>query len=211
MYRGQNKNDGSLLLQRARPPARPQRQCLDTWDNNPHDRFTYTGAVDPQGHKILPTNGSFPLSVQVIHRDAPRHTYKTEQTNELTGIKNYLDEVQIELGFWTVLTVRDVAGSFHHLASFYWNLRWQNKFTPNRYPLAGGGWRIVDNAQGIGGARSRVTNRPPPDARIIGALTAFQARSCNAIDGAAASSLYTQHSPGRHAYRDRDHRPDVRR
>jgi hypothetical protein len=45
-YRGQTNNDGSIFIQRGRPPARTQRACRDCDDSRPISSVFYS--VNPQ-------------------------------------------------------------------------------------------------------------------------------------------------------------------
>jgi hypothetical protein len=209
MYRGQHGTDGSLFIQRGRAPARVMKVCrdiADTWD----PLFTYTGGKHAYSHKALPPD-PFPLSVYVLAKDSPADSYLVEQKNELTEKKNYLDEVQIELEFCTILAVRDPASVVHFLAHVYWNVRWHYTFHPTRYPPGGNtsDWTVTKIDGGTGGTMRRF-NSPPTDRRVAQALAAGPWLSCNDVASRAANAE-DPGGPGRHAYKNRGHTPDVRR
>jgi hypothetical protein len=202
MYRGQHGADGSLFLQRGRAPARAQQACRDTLNGV---NTYFTKSTSPTEHKLLPGPANpFPLTVVVVAQDRPGDAYLLVEQNDHTHRPNYLDEVQLEFMFCTVLTVRDPTGRFHHQAHFYWNLRWQFRFDPLRYPPGpnAADWRITPLPDG---------NGAPRDIRFAGLLTTPQVNSCNNLADQAFHAVETPGNACRHAYADRDHLPDVRR
>ena len=127
-YRGKTNNDGSMLIQVAKPPARPQQTCRDCskesiskiWVNE-NDNGTPT---DVQ---------SSPVTVFAVLDDTPFEAAMLGQVNNLTGQTNLLHEAQIERHFCSILSLQDDGGRFHHLASRYWNVHWQAKFKPGDF------------------------------------------------------------------------------
>ncbi len=215
MYRGQHSTDGSLFVQRARPPARSQRVCRDTL-GGPETYFTKVGDTNPNEHKNLPPGEPFPLVVRVLMQDSPADWYHLEERNELTGKTNYLDEVQIELKFCTVLTAMDntvpASRKFYHLAHFYWDVRSHYTFHPARYPPGHdpANWSITPVPNGNGGTASRIFNFAPRDPRVNSVLTTPQGLSCRTVATNEYGAGLTPGNASRHAYRDRNHMPGVR-
>ena len=189
-YRGQFDHDGSMFLQRARPPARVQQGCRDTL-NNVNTFFTKsTSAIE---HKTLPPGGPFPVTVTVKAQDSPGDNYQLSETNSRTNKVNFLQEVQLEFMFCTVLTVRNPARVFTHLAHFYWNLRWQYQFHPKRFPPTNAAvdWDITPVNAGIGGTMGSAINGAPADTRFAGVLTSHQTFSCNDLALASSTAVET--------------------
>lgn len=205
-YRGQLNNHGSLFIQRARPPARAQQSCRDT-SGPVGDIFTLLAAPEFVSAPV----GTFPLRVQVSTSDPPSDSCILIENNTLTGQQNFLREAQLEFHFCTVLTVRDPAGNFHHQASYYWNVRWQARFSPTSFPApAANQWNIRPVAGGNGGAISGSIPGTPTDRRFTGVLTSAQTQSCNDIFQAAIASASAPGSLNRRESRVWDNF-DVRR
>ncbi len=179
-YRGQANPDGSIFLQRGRPPARPRQACRDT---SGAVSTIFTDPTDPREFQTLPTTGNFPLLIKVQSNDPPGESYAAVQTNSLTGRPNFIQEVQLEFHFCTVLSVRDPAGGFHHLAHFYWNVHWQYRFQPTRFPPGDANWRIDAVARGNTAAVSHAIAGPTADPRFAGVLTTAQTKSCVDLAG----------------------------
>ena len=149
-YRGKMDADGSVNVERDRPPARPAQACRDV--ATPTDPFTYPpGAQALQG--FMPTHPlnidlaiipSFPAVITLSHADSPSDFYPLLRTNSLTGRPNYLQWAQLEFHFCTVLMVRRQDGTLHQLDHFYWNVHWTDNF---------------DLAVGAGGLVTGVTPR----------------------------------------------------
>ena len=183
-YRGQFNNHGSLIIQRARPPARLRQSCRDT-SGPVADIFTILAAPEFVSNPA----GAFPLRVQVSTSDPPGDSCDLTLINTLTGQTNFLREAQLEFHFCTVLTVRDPAGNFHHQASFYWNLHWQARFSPTSFPNpAANQWIITPIVGGNGSAASQAIPGLPTDRRFVNVLTSVQAQSCNDIFQAATAA-----------------------
>jgi len=181
-YRGQHDSDGSLFLQRARPPARPAQGCRDTV--GPVADIWYNKTVLGTG-----TGGAaFPLKLTSSHYDKPSETYALVVNNSLTGKPNFLHEAQLEFHFCFVLTLRDPSGAFHHLKSLYWNTHWQTLFQPSGFALpAGSGWSVTlvagANAANVG----HVIDGAPTDRRFTGVLTSAQTSNCNTVASNASA------------------------
>lgn len=140
LYRGLTVADGSVFVQRARPPARPAQACLDTIGS---DLPFYGTAAAPARVPVgggtavpfmatLPVAPTFPLSVSVLHSDLPSDNFAYEITNGTTGSSNYLSEAQLEFAFCAMLAVRPPSGSLRLLRGFYWNVAWQSRFVWHR-------------------------------------------------------------------------------
>jgi hypothetical protein len=171
-YRGKQNNHGSIFFQRSRPPTRPIKACRD---------------VDPETDIYYDTPDTvtladaFPKTLTIHHEDTPGDFAKAVVTNSLTGEDNFIREAQIGYLFCTVLSARDPAGNFHHLKSFYWNVRWQARFLPHNFANPLSGWFVAPIAGGQGSARSHVIEGSPTDKRFKDILTDTSVRGCNAI------------------------------
>jgi hypothetical protein len=201
-YRGQFDKDGSIFVQRARPPARPFQACRDT--SGPVGDI-FTSPNDPLEFSTIPA-GPFPIHVAVESNDPPGEGYDLILTNSLTGKPNFLHEVQLEFHFCTVLTVRDPGLRFHHQAHFYWNVHWQYRFRPHVFPApTDDQWKLPVPVPGGNGAHhSAAIVGGPTDRRFSGVLTTPQIFSC--VDLAEAES----DNPNRRDFR-RWESVDVRR
>ena len=174
-YRGQSNNDGSCFFQRSRPPARPVKACRDV--DPPTDIF-YTDSWDLP--KVSPGD-AFPLTLKAPLSDSPHDGCAAVVTNSKTGNKNFLREAQMEFLFCTVLSARDPAGKYHHLKSFYWNVRWQARFLPVNFATPNGAWHVSPVANGNGQAVSHIIDGKPTDARFKDILTDATVPGCNEI------------------------------
>ena len=192
-YRGQKVGDGSIFLQRARPPARPRQACRDT-SGPVADIFTDPG--DPREFSPIPA-GPMPISVSVESNDPPGESYLLILQNSKAGNKpNFLQEVQVEFHFCTVLTVRDDSLNFHHQAHFYWNVHWQYRFHPQVFPSpTDAQWIATPVAKGIGAHHSHAIAGTPQDARFANVLTSAQVSSCVDIATAESNSPNVQEFP----------------
>jgi hypothetical protein len=202
-YRGQFDRDGSIFIQRARPPARLQQGCRDT-SGPVGDIFT-----DPNDVRELKpiSNGPFPINVAVESNDPPGESYPLILQNSKAHLKpNFLHEVQLEFHFCTVLTVLEPPSTFHHLASFYWNVHWQYRFHPQVFPNpTDDQWRKPFKvADGTSGNASGSIPGTPTDRRFSGVLTTPQAFSCVDIATVATAKQRVDEFP-------RWASPDVRR
>ena len=152
-YRGRQNNHGSIFFQRSRAPTRPIKACRD---------------VDPETDIFYDTPDavtaadSFPKTLNIHHFDQPGDSCKAVVTNSLTGEDNFIREAQLEYLFCTVLTVRDPDGDYHHLKSFYWNVRWQATFLPHDFDIPLGAWwvKAVAKGRGSSAAASSRARRP---------------------------------------------------
>jgi hypothetical protein len=173
-YRGQFDRDGGIFLQRGRPPARPLGACRDT-SRAVNTIFTDPG--DPKEFAQLP-GGPYPVTVSVQTNDKPGESYNQIETNSITGKPNFLHEIQLEFHFCTVLTVRDPANRFHHLAHFLWNIHWQVRFQPTAFPPTDAQWTTLPVAGGNRSHASIAFGGGPEDHRFALVLTTPQAFSC---------------------------------
>jgi hypothetical protein len=174
-YRGRQNNHGSIFFQRSRPPARPVKACRDVKAET--DIYYEFGGSPP----TVTLADTFPKTLTVHHFDQPGDDAVAVVTNSLTGEDNFIREAQLEFLFCTVLSARDPAGNFHHLKSFYWNVRWQARFLPHDFATPLGAWFVTPIAEGQGGARSHVIEGEPTDKRFKDVLTDLSVRGCDAI------------------------------
>jgi hypothetical protein len=176
-YRGQADRHGSILIQRGRPPARTTQACRDT--SGPVNDI-FTDRTDPREFQVLLLADDFPCTVRVESNEDPSENYPLILTNTRTHQPNFLQEVQLEFHFCTVLTVEEPGPRFHHLAAFYWNVHWQFRFWPRVFPAPNETqWhRPVPVTGGVGAHHSRVIEGTPTDGRFVSLLTTDQALSC---------------------------------
>jgi hypothetical protein len=171
-YRGRQNSHGSIFFQRSRPPTRPIKACRDV---DPETEIFY----DPP--TTVTAADGFPKTLTIHHYDKPGDTAKAVVKNSLTGEDNFIREAQLGFLFCTVLTARDPAGSYHHLKSFYWNVRWQARFQPHNFNSPLLGWSVMVVSGGQGSARSGVIEGSPTDPRFKDILTDRTVRGCNAL------------------------------
>jgi len=188
-YKGQHYNDGSMFLQRGRPPARVAQGCRDT---SGLVGTIFTDPTDPKEFQLL--TGPFPKTVKVQSNDPPGENYLLIENNSKTGKPNFLQEVQLEFHFCTILTVRTPGGAFHHQAHFYWNVHWQYTFRPSTFPnptdaqwTATAGTGHLANTSGVGPAIAGAPN----DNRFTGVLTTPQTNSCVDLATLSATAVHT--------------------
>lgn len=89
-YRGRQNADGSLLVQRGRPPARPPESCLNCLHIPTPDNLFVTN----DGSRVI-TNGyargvNFPHTLTVELTDVVRDSCPLVENNTKTGKPNYL-------------------------------------------------------------------------------------------------------------------------
>lgn len=192
-YRGQANHDGSCLLQRARPPARPTQGCRDTIavggifvDNNPGRDRTVAAAGRP-----------FPIAMTAEFSDAPDDSFPLTRLNSRTGRVNFLQEAQLEFHFCTVLSLRSPAAAFQHLSHFYWNVHWQARFRPTDFANLAAPWTITPSGDPAANSANvgRVINGTPTDHRFVGLITAPATPNCNATAAAAERAPNARESP----------------
>jgi hypothetical protein len=174
-YRGKQNNHGSIFFQRSRPPTRPSKVCRDVQAET--DIYYEFGGSPP----TVTAADAFPNTLTVHHFDKPGDSAKAVIKNSLTGQDNFLREAQLGFLFCTVLSARDPAGNFHHLKSFYWNVRWQARFLPHDFAAPLGGWFVTPIAEGENSACSPVIEGEPTDKRFKDVLMDLSVRGCNAI------------------------------
>jgi len=198
-YRGATNGDGSVFIQRARPPARPHQACRDSAkassvfyvDNpaqvsNPQTPIPGGGAPPPFDVQ-LPAAAGFPLTATVFHQDLPGDAYNLLRTNSMTGKLNFLREVQLEFHFCTVLAVKDPAGRYKFLKHFYWNMHWQYEFTATNTAAGVGADFTAKEIQAKGNV-SPIYDGEATDYRFAGVLTAPAAVNCNVVAAASAKN-----------------------
>lgn len=137
VYRGEAEADGSVFVQRGRPPARARQACIDSAAAaEPFYGLTTLAPMVPLSGvgpalpfvATLPATPAFPATVNVLHIDAPADSYPFERINSLTGKTNVLRSAQLEFAFCTMLVVRPPSGPAQFLRGFYWNVNWQADF-----------------------------------------------------------------------------------
>ena len=191
-YRGQVDHDGSIFVQRARPPARPSQACRDT--SGPVGDI-FTDPTDPREFKTI-LAGPFPIDVRVESNDPPGESYPLILTNSHTHKPNFLHEVQLEFHFCTVLTVQDPSRRFHHQAHFYWNVHWQYHFRPLAFPSpTDAQWTPSPVARGNASHHGHAISGTPTDHRFIGVLTTPQSSSCVDLANHESSHPNQRHFP----------------
>jgi hypothetical protein len=201
-YRGQFDHDGSCLLQRARPPARAAQGCRDThyaggifFDNDPAVNWTVAAAGAP-----------FPIDMTAQFSDSPGDAYPLTHPNSLTDKTNFLQAVQLECHFCTILTLNDPAGNFHHLKHLLWNVHWQAKFRPTDYAHIAADWTITPDAMGSTAIVSNAGNAydGEPERRFTEIATDPSAPHCNTVAQNAFYAPNTKESPVWHNFDVRD-------
>lgn len=196
-YRGQNNGDGSIFIQRARPPARPAQACRDCVDGSPVNQIFYS-AIPAHGEIAAGgAGGAFP-PLNVRHFDQPSDDCNLVETNSKTLKPNFLQAAQLEFHFCTILTVRDPRGAFHHQLSFYWEVHWQATFEPLSFTVPPSGFSIHVVPAGTGQNTGGIISGAPVDRRFTGVITAPQSQSCNDVFRAARAAVGGPHSPNRH-------------
>jgi hypothetical protein len=179
-YRGQTNSDGSLLLQRGKPPARLFQACRDTQGVDFGDGLPVW--AEP-GNIIVPAAGdSVPLVLELETTDAPHDNCQMVEVNSRTGKDNFLREAQLEFHFCTILALCDPDGDFHQLASVYWNVRWQARFQPTDFDEPETAlWTITPIPGGNGAGASGVIRGPVTDPRFRDLVTGPADSSCPEI------------------------------
>jgi hypothetical protein len=194
-YRGQTANDGSIFIQRARPPARPNQACCDCVNGSPPGKLFYS-TIPAHGEIATGTGGAiFPLKLTVSHFDQPADTVNLVETNSLKGKPNFLAESQMEFHFCTILSVRDPAGKFHHLLSFYWNVHWQATFHPTSFTNPPAGFNIQVVPAGSSANVGHLIKGTPTDRRFVGILNSTPTQSCNQVAAAEVTGPNRHEAP----------------
>jgi len=184
-YRGQSNADGSLLVQRGKPPARANQTCRDVVDGNPVSAVWYNSADNG-------TSSSFAYPLMADFYDKPADTFPLVETNSLTGKKNFLREVQLEFHFCTVLLLKEPSGGFKQLAHFYWNTLWQSQFLPADFSSPNSThWTVTQVRGGNSANTSKIFMGGTSDPRFKNLVTGAAATSCNAAFRAATANAAT--------------------
>lgn len=187
-YRGHTVDDGSIFIQRARPPARPNQACCDCVNGSPPSKLFYS-TIPAHGELVTAAAGAaFPLKLSVSHFDQPSDAVNLVEINHHPasgGTKpNFLAESQMEFHFCTVLSVREPTGRFHHLLAFYWNVHWEATFHPNSFTNPPAGFRIHALKAGTSGNVGHIIHGTPTDRRFVGILSSVPKQSCNQVASA---------------------------
>ncbi len=190
-YRGLTQADGSVFVQRARPPARPRQACFDCLvagapfygtGASPATLVPATGGPALSLVVPLPASPAFPSTISAIHADVPGDFAAFSLRNGRTGKTVFLSEVQLEFHFCTSFVVREPGGRLHFLQNLYWNVHWQNRFT---FPNAAASPTIAAVAAGTAANVGHVIAGPINDGRFTTVLTTPQTTNCNNIAGTA--------------------------
>ncbi|HEX3876426.1 MAG TPA: hypothetical protein VHW24_05540 [Bryobacteraceae bacterium] len=183
LYRGETIRDGSIFVQRARPPARPNQACCDCVDGSPPELLFYSANPSDGESVIAPVDAPFPLKLTVSHYDEPSDLLNLVEANEGPASgkpkPNFLAESQMEFHFCTILSLREPSGVFHHLQFFYWNVHWQAQFRPASFNDPPDKFKIDVIPAGSSASVGPVYDGAPGDARFAGILTAPPSVSCN--------------------------------
>jgi Domain of unknown function (DUF4157) len=171
-YRGQADRDGSIEVRRDRPPARPRAACSDT-------------SIAGQVFTADPAETQHQVCNNLIDRtsiDDPGDAYPLIELNTLTGKNNFLREAHLEFLFATVFTVQHPDGTFRHLRSVYWNMRWQYRFTLTNFAAPGvaASWAAPTKLGGTGANFSGTIRGAPNDPRVP-IFTVAQPSNCNTL------------------------------
>ena len=185
-YRGQAERDGSIFIQRARPPARPSQACCDCVNGSPPSRLFYNTLVGNGGIIAGSAGATFPQKLAVTHYDLPQDSVNLVEMNASPasggGPKpNFLAESQMEFAFCTILSVRPPSGVFEHLLSFYWNMNWQARFHPTSFANPPAGFRITPLAAGSSAHVGHIIQGTPTDRRFVSILNSVPTQSCNQV------------------------------
>lgn len=192
-YRGQSNRDGSLFLQRARPPARPSQACRDSV--GPVTDIWYNTA----DNHVIRTAAPFPIKLTCRFYDRPSETSNLQENNTLTSRPNYLREGQLEFHFCAVLALREpgASGAFRQLLHLYWNLHWQARFQPTNFANLAAPWRITKVSAGTAANVGRVISGRTNDRRFDRMITGAATQNCNQIFRAAIAAVASPTSPNR--------------
>jgi hypothetical protein len=198
-YRGQTAQDGSIFIQRARPPARPNQACCDCVNGSPVSRLFYS-TIPAHGEIATGTAGAvFPLTLKVSHFDQPSDSVDLVEMNAHPAsgpaAPNFLAESQMEFHFCTILSVLDPAGTFHHLLSFYWNVHWQATFHPTSFTNPPAGSRVHIVRAGTSANVGHLIKGTPTDRRFTGILNTAQTKSCNQVASAEITGPNRHEAP----------------
>jgi hypothetical protein len=192
-YRGQSNSGGSLFLQRARAPARPNQACRDSV--GPVTDIWYNTA---QNH-VIRARAAFPIKLTARFFDRPSETSNLQENNTLTSQPNYLREGQLEFHFCTVLALREpgASGAFHQLLHLYWNLHWQARFQPSNFANLAAPWTITKITAGTAANVGRVISGRTNDRRFDRLITGAATQNCNQTFRAAIAAVAKSTSPNR--------------
>ncbi len=201
-YRGFRQTDGSVFVQRGRPPARPRQACNDSLF--PGSPFSMTGNPHPfqtpsTGGPPLPLIGSStPNSpgntIRIFGFDGPDDSYDLTRTNATAkNAINTLFEAQLDFLFCTALIGRNSAGDLRFLKHFYWNVRRQMQLNPA--PIAGGIPTPNPPGKGNGTNVGPIIDGEPTDGRFLPLFKYPQSTNCNTLAGNAGAAILKPGSP----------------
>jgi hypothetical protein len=187
-YRGRVDADGSVLQQAARPPARPIQACRDaTHSTSIFYDFTPAWNPKPVAHSGL---------LRPMLWDKPSAGFPTTVLNSKTGKPNFLEELQVEFQFCTILSFRQADGRFQHLMHIYWNVHWQAQVRPSNYADVRQTWTI--NLKGGAIGNSANVSQPilggPTSSAFTRIITAPSVPTANDIGYAAYANPNTLES-----------------
>jgi hypothetical protein len=197
-YQGEKDVDGSVLVRRDRPPARPAQGCRDTladggilFDNKPGLDRAVAGAGTP-----------FPINMTATFSDGPNDSYALTRVNSRTKKTNFLREVQLEFHFCTILALMDpdagarvralldLENAFQYLKHVFWNVHWQAKFLPTKFADVTAPWTITPSGGALGNAAnaSRTFDGGPTDPKFLGISAALLAPNCLVVEKKARNA-----------------------
>jgi hypothetical protein len=135
IYRGVNEASGSVFEDRA-PAGMRVVPCFDGaatgtpfifTAQEPWFKPTGAAAALPFVASPPPNPSGKDATVSIAFYDSPSAAYLTLRNNTITGQPNFLNELNVEFGFVTVLVARDPSGAFHYLHGFTWSVHWHQK------------------------------------------------------------------------------------
>ena len=205
-YRGQNNGDGDCFLQYARPPARPEQECRDTYSSG--SIFVETMPQFGIFQFVAQNFYRFPIIMTASFKDQPVITHPLTRFNSLTSKTNFLREVQIEWHFCTVFSLRNpeplrgsdaggVAGTYTHLKHFFWNQHWHVQCEPTDYANLTKLWTITPMGGGQLGKSARVSDvfdGGPTDPKLTNIITAGGTPNCMVLGKKAIQAPNIQES-----------------
>jgi hypothetical protein len=193
-YRGAVNSDGSCFVQRARPPARPAQACRDTMVPG---AVLVDNSISGRDKTVVPRGTSLPVRLSARLSDDPIEYFDLSRTNSRTGRLNYLQEVQLEFHFCTILTLVSPDRRYEHLKHLFWNVHWQARFERSSAssPTASWGIHATRGHRANSANVAAVVSGGPNDHRFRGVLTTPAAPNCNAVAERASSAPNVRESP----------------
>lgn len=177
-YRGAVNADGSAFVNRGSSTLRGATHCRDTKSKG-EVWFQNLAGKD----LTLSTTGKLPMTMKVQLMDGPHETYPLYHMNSVTKKHNYLQEVQLEFHFCTVLALMNPAREYKFLKHFLWNMHWQATFKPSSFTDSSPSWTVTPNSSKLAnsGNCSQIADGGPVDPKIVAILTSATAANCNEL------------------------------